>query len=113
VISTLAPGAPAAPSARPPASRASWQRVRAVGTAQDRILVREAAAPTARLGELYLVPQQGGEALVVPGLLEEVVGTVLHRLHGEPDRGPRGHHDDGQVRVLAVQLLDERHPLLA
>ncbi len=56
---------------------------------------------------------EGGEQVVdVERLGDVVVGAVLHRLDG--GRGPAegGHHDDLELRVLALELAEYADPVL-
>ena len=45
----------------------------------------------------------------VHGLLEEVVGAVLHGLHGLVDGAVGGHHDDGHFRVGGARGAQHVH----
>ena len=62
----------------------------------------------ARASLLDLGAQQRDQVLVVPRLLDEVADAAPHRLHGEIDRSPSGHHDDGE---RAVERLKPRQQI--
>ena len=70
------------------------------------------AAPD-RPTELGLRADDREQPLVVPRLLHEVAGAAAHRLDGDVDRSPGGHHHDGQRLVGGVDALQQVEPLFA
>ncbi len=70
-------------------------------------------APPTRTSELALGTQDRENALVVPGLLEEIAGAAPHGLDRELDRAPGGHHYHGESGVEVVQTFQEIQALLA
>lgn len=50
---------------------------------------------------------------VVPRLLHEALRAGAHRLDGQLDVPPRGHHDDREVVVFGANLREHLKPLRA
>ena len=63
-----------------------------------------------RAAKLELGPEDGEQARVVPGLLNEVTGSAAHRLDGEIDAAPGGHHDDRDLRVMLPDAAEQIEP---
>ena len=60
----------------------------------QRAILRLQALPLAqRAAEFDLRLENGGEARVVPGLLDEIARAAAHGLDGQLHAAPRGHHD--------------------
>jgi hypothetical protein len=72
---------------------------------QQRVLAGEALARAARPGQLDLVAQHAEQALVLPGLLDEVLRAAPHRRDGHVDRRPGGHHHDRQAGIALAQAV--------
>ena len=53
------------------------------------------------------------QALVLPGLLDEVARAALDAFDGQIDVAPRGHHDDGQARIELLNARQQIEALLA
>ena len=51
----------------------------------------------------------GQKLFIVPGLLDEVSGAILHGAHGVLDRAVRGDHDYGLQRIQHVNLAQQVH----
>ncbi len=71
----------------------------------------KSGAPLDGVMQLDLVAQDGEQAGVVPGLLDEVVGTAAHGLDDEFDVGIRGHDDDGNLSIVLADGGDETEAL--
>ena len=59
------------------------------------------------------VSQDGGEARVVPGLLDEVARAAAHGLDGQFDAAPGGHHDHRQRGVERLDAVEQVETFLA
>ena len=62
---------------------------------------------------LGLLANRGQQAIVVPGLLDEIAGAAAHRFHGEIHVAPRSHHDHRHGVALRLQAGQQVHALLA
>jgi hypothetical protein len=75
--------------------------------AQHLVLGLKAFALPERARQLRVRAQDGQEPRVVPRLLDEVARAALHRLDGQLDAAPRGHHDDWERRVELAHPREE------
>ena len=84
--------------------------VRHALAAQQRVLRFEPLALPQRLAQLDLRADDREQPRVVPGLLDEVARAPAHRLDGDLDAAPCGHHDDRQRRVDALDSREQVEP---
>ena len=73
----------------------------------------EALAFAEGAAELDLRFEDGGEARVIPGLLDEVARAAAHGFDGELDGTPGGHHDDGQRGIEGLNAVEQLEAFLA
>ena len=81
--------------------------LRQIGGAEEAILGFEALGAADGVVEVDLGAQDGEQAGVVPGFLDEVGGAAAHGFDGELDVGPRGHDDDGELRLVGADLGEQ------
>ena len=81
--------------------------------AKNAVFGLEALGATVELVELELGAEDGEEAGVIPGLLDEVGGAAAHGFNGEVYVGPCGHDDDGKVGFALADGGKEVEALLA
>ena len=62
---------------------------------------------------LGLFANRGEQALVVPGLLDEIAGAAAHGFDREVDAAPGGHHDHGRGVALRFEAGQQVHAFLA
>ena len=75
--------------------------------AEEAILSFEALGAADGVVEVDLGAQDGEQAGVVPGFLDEVVGAAAHGFDGELDVGPGSHDDDGELGLVGANLGEE------
>ena len=73
----------------------------------------EPSGATQGAAQLHLRAQDREQALVVPGLLDEIAGASAHRLDRHVHRAPRRHHDHREHRIAGMDLPEQLEPLLA
>src|SRR5690606_28379248 len=56
---------------------------------------------------------ESDEALGIDRLLDEIIGAVLHRLHGVLDRSHSREEDDGSAGASIGELLEQTEPIEA
>ncbi len=78
--------------------------------AEEAILGFEAISAADGVVEIDLGAQDGKQAGVVPGLLDEVVGAAAHGFDGELYVGPGGHDDDGELGLVGANLGRRSRP---
>src|SRR5690606_28850907 len=90
------------------------------GAADDLASTAEVADLGAQIGELgsKLAVLEGSldesdEALGIDRLLDEIIGAVLHRLHGVLDRSHSREEDDGSAGASIGELLEQTEPIEA
>ena len=88
------------------------QRGQALGT-QEAVLRFQHVRLALHAMQIELRAQHGEQARVVPRLLDEVGRAAPHRLDGELDAAPRGHHDDGHAQTVALDLREQIDALRA
>ena len=97
---------------RPHGGRLGEDRRSSVGL--QRLVRGLELAPAANgAAELGLRAHDRQQPLVFPRLLHEVAGAAAHRLDGDVDRAPRGHHDHRQRFVAGVNALQQVEAFLA
>ena len=62
---------------------------------------------------LRLLADGGQQAVVVPGLLDEIAGAAAHRFHRQIDVAPGGHHHHRHGVALRFQAGQQVHAFLA
>ena len=75
--------------------------------AEETVFGLQALGATLELEEFDLSAEDGEEARVLPGLLDEVAGAAAHGFDGEVEVGPGGHDDDGEMGVALADGGDE------
>ncbi len=80
--------------------------------AQQLVLRLQVLAAAQGPSQVDLGAQDGEEPVVLPRLLDEVAGTVAHRLDRQIDARPGRHHHDRQRIVEGAQARDQLEPLL-
>ena len=88
-------------------------QVRLAVAAQHQVLGFEPLAAAQRARQLDLRPHDGQQPRVVPRLLDEVAGAAAHRLDGDVDAAPGGHHHRRQRRVHGPHGVQEVEAFLA
>ena len=81
--------------------------------AQGAVLGLQPLSLAQRAAELDLRLEDGGEARVVPGLLNEVARAAAHGLDGEFHRTPGRHHDHRQSGVERLDAVEQFQAFLA
>ena len=80
--------------------------------AQQAVFEFKLARAAQSLVQLGVDADEGDEALVLPGFLDEVASAALDAFDGEVDVAPRGHDDDGQARIDLLQTREQIEALL-
>ena len=81
--------------------------------AEEAVFGFEALPAAEGVAEFDLSFDDGIEAGVVPGFLEEVARTTADGFDGEIDGSPGGHHDDGERGVEGLDLGEQVEAFLA
>ena len=81
--------------------------------AQQAIFCFEALAFAQRAAQFDLGAEDGGEAGVVPGLLDEVAGAAAHGFDGQVHAAPGGHDDDRKRAIEGLDAVEQVEPFLA
>ena len=97
---------------RPHGRRLRDQLREALG-AQGAILGFQALSFAQRAAQLDLRFEDGREARVVPGLLNEIARAAAHGLHGQLHRSPGRHHDHRQGGIEALDAVEQLETFLA
>ena len=78
--------------------------------AQQLILSLEPLLVPAPLAEFRLRSNNREQPRVVPWLLNEVAGAMLHRFDGKIDAAPRGHDDNRKGFIDTLYLIQQVEP---
>src|ERR1044071_2462992 len=86
---------------------------RGAAAAEQFVFRLQALAPSQGAAEIDLVADDGGEAGIVPGFLDEVAGPAAHGFNGQFDICPSGHHHHRQGIVQGPDASQKIQTFLA